>query len=410
MTAQELKAGVRSGKRFSAADIDVVTTATHGIMSGTAASFSVPVTGRGEFRRATKAWINGVEGQPGPAPNERLGIVDMMIYGTSASRDSPQRYGGGHLFRDLVERNEATIEIVTDTGQKISRRFTLDELTFARMYNFRNCFRSYMAFGNLKGSEPLQSIFAVRPMGPDTGITAIGSGEVNPLQNDPKMRTIGIGSLAMVNDAPGVITGFGTLSYPDRPNLSIVADMFAMQPQFMGGVVTSDGVEVLNAVSIPIPVLNNAILQDMLSSLDENLPLPVADVSDRLPLDEITYADVWVGTDLTLSFSPSRDDASRTEIRAAALMCPVGAIDAQNARIDESRCIRCGACAVGSISGVFSMNLGSAQVLGKRRAITFRTSDRIRAMELMQSLKQKVLAGSIPIREKLMDIVIRQPK
>ncbi len=60
ITVQDLKAQVREGKTFELGDIDVVTTATHGIMSGSAASFSIPVAPRGKFDHAVAAWINGV--------------------------------------------------------------------------------------------------------------------------------------------------------------------------------------------------------------------------------------------------------------------------------------------------------------------------------------------------------------
>ena len=402
LTAQEFKANIRKGKVYTLDDVDVVTTATHGIMSGTAAAFSVPVADRGVFGRAQAAWINGVPGAPGPAPNERLGYVDLMVYGTTGSRDRPHTYGGGHLFRDLVERRPVTIEVLTETGQTLTRQFTLDDLAFARMYNFRNAFKAYMAFGNFRGGDPVRTIFSYRPMTPDTGITVIGSGEVNPLQNDPSMRTIGVGTLAMVNDAPGLVVGGGTLSYAERPNLSIVADMFAMDARYMGGVATSEGVEVLNAVSIPIPVLDENILAGLARALDENLKLPVADVHDRVPFTEITYADVWQGRDLAVAFGPPGPGCGPG--CAGVGGCPVGAIDWEKRRIDERKCTRCGACAMLCEHGTFVADLGSAVVSGTPVPITYRTSDRVRAVELMNSLKAKLLGGDVRIGEKLMDI------
>lgn len=408
LTAQEFKANIRRGKVYTLSDVDVVTTATHGIMSGTAAAFSVPVADRGVFGRARAAWINGIPGAPGPTPNERLGHVDLIVYGTTGSRDRPHTYGGGHLFRDLVERRPVTIEVLTDGGRTLTRQFTLDDLAFARMYNFRNAFKSYMAFGNFRSREPVRTIFSYRPMTPTTGITVIGSGEVNPLQNDPSMRTIGIGTLAMVNDAPGVVVGGGTLSYPERPNLSIVADMFAMDARYMGGVATSEGVEVLNAVSIPIPVLNEDILAGISGALDETLKLPVADVHDRIPFTEINYAEVWQDRDLALQFGKPGPGCGPG--CAGACGCPVGAIDWERQRIDETKCTRCGACAVLCEHGTFTLDLGSAVVSGTPQPITYRTSDRIRAIELMNSLKAKLLRGEIRIGEKLMDITPRTQK
>lgn len=404
MTVHELKAAIRAGRRLALEDVDVVTTATQGIMSGTAAAFSVPVAERGRFTRATEAWINGVPGFPGPAPNERLGYVDLMIYGTSASRDDPARYGGGHLFRELVERKEVTIEVRTDSGQRLARRFTLDELDFARMYNFRNAFRAYMAFGNFKSDQPLRTIFSFRPMGPDSGISAVGSGEVNPIQNDPRLRTIGVGTQAFVNDAPGVVVGGGTRATPERPSLSIVADMFPMKARYMGGVVTGEGLEVLNSVSIAIPVLDDEVLRGLLECLDERLPLPVADVADRLPVDEITYADVWQGRDLTVTLDASRACPECGRSCAAQQACPVGAVLWSERRIDPERCIRCGACAVVCRNGAFQADLGSVVAAGASRPITFRTSDRVRAMELAESLKDRLLQGLASVVEKIADV------
>jgi putative methanogenesis marker 16 metalloprotein len=404
MTAQELKAGVREGKTYTLDDLDIVTTATHGIMSGTAAAFSIPVADRGVFGRASEVWVNGVEGYPGPAPNERLGYVDLVIYGTAASRHNPTRYGGGHLFRELVERKPATIEVVTDEGRTLSRQFTLDDLKFARMYNFRNCFRSYMAFGNFKGTKPIKSIFGFRPMARDADLTVVGSGEMNPIQNDPELRTIGVGTPVLINDAPGLVVGGGTASHADRPNLSIVADMFAMNPRYMGGVATSEGVEVLNSVSIPIPILNEDILAGVVRCIDEKLPLPVADVSDRLPIDQMTYADVWQGTDLSVTFDPSRTCAGCERFCVAQKICPVDAIVWAERKIDFEKCIRCGACAAVCKSQAFQMNLGSVKTVGATRPITFRTSDRVRAMELAESLKKKLLGGQFNMHDKIAGI------
>lgn len=408
LTADEFKANVRKGKVYTLDDVDVVTTATHGIMSGTAAAFSLPIAERGVFGRAKAAWLNGVPGYPGPTPNERLGTVDLVVYGTTASRDRPHTYGGGHLFRDLVERRPVTVEVLTDGGQTLTREITLDDLSFARMYNPRNAFKSYMAFGNFRGGEPVRTIFSYRPMTPATGITVIGAGEVNPLQNDPGLRTIGVGTLAMVNDAPGVVVGGGTLSYPERPNLSVVADMFEMKPGYMGGVVTSEGVEVLNAISVPIPVLDEEVLAGLAGALDEHLKLPVADIHDRLPFTDITYADVWGGKELAVRFGEPKPGCGPD--CACVRGCPVAAIRWDERRIDETRCTRCGACAVLCTHGTFSLDLGSAIVDGKRTAITYRTSDRVRASQLMLSLKEKLLRGEVKVAEKLMDIGARKTK
>ena len=45
MTSVDFKEEVRRGHKFKVGEVDVVTCATRGIMSGTAAMFVVPVTG-----------------------------------------------------------------------------------------------------------------------------------------------------------------------------------------------------------------------------------------------------------------------------------------------------------------------------------------------------------------------------
>ena len=93
-TAEEITRLVMEGEEPFAEDIDVVTTGTCGIMSGTAAIFHLPVSKPGSFKKAKNILLNGVPGFPGPCPNEWLGSVDLMVYGTAHSVYDPQ-YGGG---------------------------------------------------------------------------------------------------------------------------------------------------------------------------------------------------------------------------------------------------------------------------------------------------------------------------
>ena len=49
-TAEEFKRMLRAGEGIAPRDVDVVTTGTCGVMSGTAAILSIPVAGRGSLR------------------------------------------------------------------------------------------------------------------------------------------------------------------------------------------------------------------------------------------------------------------------------------------------------------------------------------------------------------------------
>jgi putative methanogenesis marker 16 metalloprotein len=391
MSVQEFKSSLRQGKRYELKDIDIITTATHGIMSGTAAAFSVDVAKPASFRKAKRAWLNGVPCEPGPAPNERLGAVDLIVHGTKPSLDAPKSYGGGHLFRDLVERQSVQLEVETDTGARIRREVMLDEFDFARIFSTRNAFKDYMVFGNFLNPDPVTSIFSPIPMTIASGLTAVGCGEFNPIQNDPHLRTIRAGSLVFVNDAPGIILGEGTRSKPARPNLSLAADMREMDPYFMGGVCTPEGPEILNGVAIPLPILDERMLEDVSHALDANLALPIADVSNRTPFARTTYGEVWEGRDIEVSCDLATLASCSSDCRCSAV-CPVGALKRRSGMLfDPSRCVNCGACVSVCTSGAMTGNFGSITVDGNSYRIAYRTSDRARAALLAHRLKERFI-------------------
>jgi uncharacterized protein (DUF39 family) len=70
---------IHDGQKITANDVDVVTTGTFGVMSGTMAVMMVPVAEKGSFENADTIWLNGVPAQPGPCPNERLGVWTLSL-------------------------------------------------------------------------------------------------------------------------------------------------------------------------------------------------------------------------------------------------------------------------------------------------------------------------------------------
>ncbi|HNR58982.1 MAG TPA: homocysteine biosynthesis protein, partial [Methanothrix sp.] len=110
LTAQEVGEALADGGRLAPEEVDVVTCATRAVMSGTYAVLSFPAASPGSFVRAKGARLNGVPALVGPCPNERLGHLDLIVFGTAESRED-SRYGGGHLFRDLVEGEDVRVEV-----------------------------------------------------------------------------------------------------------------------------------------------------------------------------------------------------------------------------------------------------------------------------------------------------------
>jgi putative methanogenesis marker 16 metalloprotein len=393
MTAEELCNSVRSGEDIGFEDVDVVTSATCGVMSGTFAVLSFQVAERDEFERASKVFLNGVPAFVGPCPNERLGIVDMIVYGPS-HRDN--RYGGGHLFRELVAHEEIEVVVETTDGREIETTTTLDEIPFARLCSTRNAFKNYFAFVNAHEDE-IASIFSVCNFtGPFKELTFSGCGELNPLEKDPFMDTIGVGTKILMNGAVGFVIGEGTRSSAEKPNLMGIADMHGMLPEYLGGFRTSAGPEIWTSWAVPIPILNEHVLENA-KKLDEEIKLGILDVHNRLPVGEITYADVW--RDFSVRFD--RSSCIECEECQVASLCPTDAFDAQAKEIDEELCYNCGAC-VHLCEGVaFSSNLGVVTLAGREIPVTLRQSDRKKASKLAAILKKKILDGDFTISEPL---------
>lgn len=391
LTAQEVKETARRGGPLDVEDVDVVTTGTRGPMSGTAAAFTLP--GAPAAGPATRVWLNGVPAFPVPEGGaDPSGGLDLVVYGTAESRWEPRRHGGGHLFREFVEGRPLTLEIADDRSALARRTLTRADFSFARLYSARNAFRNYMAFGNFKGGPALPTIFGFRPLGAGMGATVVGSGELSPLQNDPGLRVIRQGTRVLVNGAPGLVIGHGTRSSPARPNLSLVADMFEMDPEYMGGFITDAALEVVNAVAVPIPILDEATLGAVVAALDEAVPLPVADVSDRVPFTETTYGDVWQGTDLAIRYDAGRCVTCSFSC-VAEHYCPVGAISWRDKRHDDDLCFACGACTITCVGGAFTARLGHLTVDGRQVPITFRQSDRRRALRIAELLRDRMRRG-----------------
>ena len=395
-TAAELKKLVAAGEEITAAGVDVVTTGTFGIMSGTFVVLHIPVAAPGSFRHAEKVWLNGVPAIPGPCPNEGLGSVDVIVYGTSRAGCS---YGGGHLFRDIVAGNEVTIEVEA-AGTRFSRTATLAEICHARLITTRSAFRNYLAVINT-GPDTVRTIFSVKGLtGPYCEASVSGCGDINPLQNDPGLNVIGVGTRILLNGGVGYIMGTGTRSSPEKPNIAAFAGMKSMVPEMMGGVVTSLGPECNTSVAIPIPVLDDTVLRNLLITNDR-IPLPVADVRDRIPFAATSYADVWDGTDAVIAFSP--ESCIRCESCEAATSCPTGAIPPEKG-IDATRCVNCGTCVRECPGGAFTGNLGTLSVDNRKVPVTLRQSDRARALRLCEHLKTLILDNKFTLTGKVEDL------
>ncbi|MDD1758253.1 MAG: methanogenesis marker 16 metalloprotein [Methanotrichaceae archaeon] len=395
LTSKEVCDLVSSDQKEKLLEVDVVTSATRAIMSGTYAILSFHVAEPGSFRSANSVELNGIPGFVGPCPNENLGIVDLIIYGTSHALSQPN-YGGGHLFRDLVEQKSVHIEVRTNENKLLAKEITLDDMPHANLFGSRHAFKNYSAFVN-SSDKPIDTIFHVRPFEPECqSATFSGCGQINPIKNDPYLETIGVGTRILLNGAEGFVLGKGTRSSLDKPNLAGFADMHKMNPEYMGGFMTSAGPECICSWAVPIPVINPSILEEI-ARLDQEIPLPVMDVISRKCLSIADYGQVWNGANLKVEFS-SEDCLKCTQCRVERI-CPLGAVDSQgeSTERDEQKCFNCGACITECTGGAFRCNLGSIRIFDKYIPVNLRQSDRLRANKLAEDLKEKILDGSFKI-------------
>lgn len=400
MTARELCDRVRAGDEVSVEDVDVVTTGTKGLMSGSTAILHFRVAEPKRFKRARELYLNEIPCTVGPCPNETLGRVDTIVFATTHSLDQPKTYGGGHLLRDIVENKPIAVRVVTEAGAEFTTETRLDEMELAKYFSTRTMFQNYLAFVNASPA-PISSIFSSQPLQPNMEyVTYCGCGEINPLQKDPEMRTIGVGTRILVNGAPGVIVSRGTRSVPEKPNIMAIADMKKMNPHYMGGYHTPEGPEVVVTMAAPIPILDEAVLAAC-KVTDAQVPLVITDVNGRVPVAEVTYGDVWHDNfKVTLNKSHCRD-CGCAEDCPVVTHCPTKCFSFVGGRPawDKTRCVNCGSCVNFCVNGAFECDLGAVRVGDRTVPVFCRLSDRACAHEIMDVLKRQILAGEFRITE-----------
>jgi putative methanogenesis marker 16 metalloprotein len=405
LTAREIGDRVRDGEIIELSNIDVVTTATSALMSGTYAVLSFKVAQPDTFTKAKKVWINAVPAQVGPCPNERIGLLDLIVLGTQQSIKDP-KYGAGNLFKDLVMGKKVQVDIETDEGKKLTASTTLKQIPHAMLHASRNAFKNYVAFVN-PGNESISTIFHSDMMkGNYEEMTFCGCGELNPLENDPELKTIGIGTRVLINGALGYVTGTGTRSCVEKPNLTGFADMHQMNPELMGGFTTGHGPDIITTWAVAIPVLDKKMLTHILKT-DDQIPLKVVDIRTRIPIHEITYGDVWKNGNDSVKFNPSACQGCDT--CQVADICPAGAVHVgpeKNMQVDALRCFHCGLCISRCKGESFQANLGNIQLEGVNHKVpvTLRQSNRVAALAAAQDLKHQLQKGQFKLTEPIGEI------
>jgi len=243
VTEMELRRGMESGKDPISRGVDVITTAFRSSISGSAAMLLVPVAGRGVFTRAKKIWLNGVPGHPGPAPNERLGVVDTLVFADEVSDETSQGPCGAKLFFDVLSNREISVECLAAEGDTYRSSFTLSGLQFARMFTYNTFIPT----------------------------SRINNGTDANTMNE-HLRTIRTGNKVLLNRAPGIVIGRGTHGSSSRAALSLAADMFEMEPIALQDEARSGDMRSTYSVALTIPVLDESVLASVAMYLGRMKP------------------------------------------------------------------------------------------------------------------------------------------
>ncbi len=401
LTAKEIQEMLQNGEQVNFEDVDVVTTATKGLMSGTSLLLGFRISEPKIFKKLKSITLNGITAYPGPAPNETLGVVDLTIYGTEHSNNNP-KYGGGHLFRDLVEGKPIKIHAESIEGVMIDTEICLNEMKFAQLLGSRHAFKNYNAFVN-PSKDMVQSIFSVKGMAPDLQEASFcGVGTYNPLENDPTLQTIGIGTPISVNGARGYVLHHGTRSSTQRPNIMTLASLFEMKPEFMGGFQTSHGPEVICSIAIPIPIVNDSVLQNILKT-NNQIPLNIVDIVGRSTIGKTSYEEAWKGDELIEFQTGFCTDCEFNQKCPIITTCPTDCFTVGKG-IDYTKCFNCGTCVPLCPYHAFKGELGTITLKEKSIPITLRQSDRVGAEKLMHLLKKQIKQQKFTLKERIDEI------
>jgi uncharacterized protein (DUF39 family) len=318
VTADEMSDIVEDiGPREAAAQVDVVTTGTYGMMCSSGAMFNFGHTS--PKIKSSHVWVNDVPAYAGMA------AVDTYLGATESREDDPLNriypgrfpYGGAHVIEDLVAGKKVTFRVKgygTDCYPEKSAEFekTLEEIPYAVLLNPRNAYQNYNCALNL-GEKTIYTYMGV--LKPDAGnANYCSAGQLSPLLNDPLYRTIGLGTRIFLGGGPGNVIWHGTQHNPNAPRgensvvrtpagtISVIGDLKGMQHKYLRGAsMLGYGISLFIGLGIPIPILDEEMAR-FTGIRDRDIYTNVVDYAVDYPegtgkiLGEVSYEELRSGT------------------------------------------------------------------------------------------------------------------
>jgi uncharacterized protein (DUF39 family) len=191
--------------------------------------------------------------------------------------------------------------------------------------------------------------------------------------------------------------GPGTRNYIAKPNMMTIAPFKGMKPEFMGAFRTSYGLEPICSLALPIPILNENILDNIVKS-DKDVKLTILSLVGREKVGECTYGDVW-DNNFIMRFDPNA--CKKCDECKVINICPTDAFLVKSEKvsgIDRSRCFNCGTC-IQLCEDAFNLDLKSVNFEGINLPVVLRQSDRFGAIKLAEELKEKILSGAFILKK-----------
>lgn len=321
-TAEEIIDVVRKkGAAKAVREVDVVTTGTFSPMCSSGAFFNIRQPKEKMKLGGGFAALNGVPAYAG------LAAADIYIGATAMPESDPRnangtpgkfKYGGAHVIEDLVAGKKVLLTAHgygTDCYPKTSREQEIgfEDMNEAYLFNPRNCYQNYNVAVNIS-QKPIYTYMG--KLKPNIGnANYCSAGQLSPLFNDPRYRTIGIGTRVFIGGAQGYVAWPGTQHNPAAPRLenetprtpagtlALIGDLRQMSTEWLRAVsFTGYGVTLSLAVGVPIPILDEEMIRAV-SITDEQIKAPIIDYSRFYPLGEgtaklgeVTYAELKSGS------------------------------------------------------------------------------------------------------------------
>ena len=318
-TAEEIiDYAAEKGVKAAAQEVDVVTTGTFGPMCSSGAYFNVGHTKPRIKLGGGKAFLNDVPVYTGYA------AVDILLGATAMPDDDPKNkiypgkfsYGGAHVIEELVAGKDVRLTATaygTDCYPRkmLETLISLEAMNEAVLFNVRNAYQNYNVAVNPSDRIIYTYMGVLQPKIANANYCS--AGQLSPLLNDPFYKTIGIGTRIFLGGGMGYVSGSGTQHNPGvkrtergvpkmgAGTLCVTGDLKQMSAKWLRGTsFTGYGVTLTVGIGVPIPILNEEILQYTLVR-DEEIWAQVVDYSESYPqsipgsLGEVNYKQLKSG-------------------------------------------------------------------------------------------------------------------